>query len=298
MFTRLTTENMPLLLPFYREHHPTICDNTQGAVYQWRNAYVTYFSIVDNMLCIRASYGADGDCYTLPIGSGDLRTALAHCEAEARERNDEFKFCVIPKEGVDELYKIYGDRVVAENRRGWADYLYEAEGFLDYRGKQYHTQRNHVNRFFRENPSAEVRPVDAQLEPACMDFLCRYEKEHSDMNAIEKNELIGARELLLHRNELNQSAFCLVLGDAVIALSIGEKRFDTLYVHVEKARMDIAGAYPTMAQAFIRAHEGITYVNREDDAGDEGLRYSKLNYRPIRLIDKYFVRIQPSSLSK
>lgn len=298
MFTRLTSENMHLLTPFYKAHHPSICDNTAGAVYQWRNAYVTYFSISGGMLCIRASYGADGDCYTFPIGDGDIGAALEHCQNEANERGDEFKFCVTPIEGLNVLNDIYGERVLAQNRREWADYLYDAEGFLSYSGKQYHTQRNHVNRFFREYPQVERRPVTKALEGACFDFLCRYAAEHDDMNDIEKNELIGAKELLIHREALGQSALCLTLDDEVIALSIGERRFDTLYVHVEKARMDIAGAYPAMAQAFVQAHEGVKFVNREDDAGDEGLRYSKLNYRPIALIDKYFVKIQPSSLSK
>jgi hypothetical protein len=36
---------------------------------------------------------------------------------------------------------------------------------------------------------------------------------------------------------------------------------------------------------------GFTYVNREDDAGDEGIRYSKMNYKPIELIPKYLVTV-------
>ena len=39
------------------------------------------------------------------------------------------------------------------------------------------------------------------------------------------------------------------------------------------------------SQAFVNfMGTGFTYVNREDDAGDEGIRYSKLNYKPIELI--------------
>lgn len=290
---------MAKILPFYQSHNPTICDNTAGAVYQWRNAYVTYFDIVDGFLCIRAGYGKDGECYAFPIGNGtNIENALAACAEDAALRHDTLKFCVVPKAALETFSRLYAERAMIQNRREWADYLYQADGFLEYRGKRYHTQRNHVNRFYRENPDVAFKQVTHELEPACIDFLSRYATEHTDMNAIEKNELIGAKDLLLHRECLNQSAYCLCLDKQVIALSIGERKNDTLYVHVEKARMDINGAYPAMAQAFVRAHEGISFVNREDDAGDEGLRYSKLNYRPIALIEKYYVEIQPSSFSK
>jgi len=60
-------------------------------------------------------------------------------------------------------------------------------------------------------------------------------------------------------------------------------------VHVEKALAEYEGAYPMLAQSFAQAFavDGVKYLNREDDAGDGGLRKSKLQYKPVKLVDKY-----------
>ena len=83
-------------------------------------------------------------------------------------------------------------------------------------------------------------------------------------------------------------------GNTIVALAIGEVVSDTLYVHVEKARVDYAGAYQAIVSLFAKnaLEEGTLYINREDDSGEERLRYSKMSYRPIRLIDKYWVTLE------
>jgi len=63
---------------------------------------------------------------------------------------------------------------------------------------------------------------------------------------------------------------------------------DTFDVHIEKAFSDIQGAYPMINQQFvINGLEGYTYVNREDDVGDPGLRKAKLSYQPAIMYERY-----------
>ena len=85
----------------------------------------------------------------------------------------------------------------------------------------------------------------------------------------------------------------LLVDDRLVAMSLAENCGGTLIIHVEKALYSHQGAYPTLVQAFA-AHFGgdCVYINREDDAGDRGLRTSKLQYLPVRLAGKLRFEVQ------
>ena len=70
----------------------------------------------------------------------------------------------------------------------------------------------------------------------------------------------------------------------LISLSLGERCGETLIIHIEKALTAYDGVYPATVRAFAELYGGgARYVNREDDAGDKGLRTSKLQYLPQRM---------------
>ncbi len=292
-YQRITEETIRDIKPFFQAYACGICDNTIGAVYQWRDIYVSYYAITAGMLCIRAGYGEYGECYTAPLGAGDFDAACEAIEQDARARNLPLRYCVVPPCAIPRLRMRYGERMQAESIRDWADYIYTADAFRTYAGKALHTQKNHVNRFYRDHPDAKTVIVnDPETEQACLAFLDRFRGKHPEFSPLEENEWNGAKELLTHRDMLGQTAACLVAGGEVVALAIGEAKDDMLFVHVEKAMPDISGAYPAMAQAFVKCFDNMHYVNREDDGGDEGLRYSKTNYKPIELREKYLVTIR------
>ena len=155
-YERITGETISALKPFFHTYACGICDNTVGAVYQWRDIYVSYYAIVKDMLCIRAGYGAYGECYTVPLGSGDLSAAFEANEEDAKRRGIPLRYCVVPRCMMPLLEARYAGRMEVESIRDWADYVYDAEAFRTFSGKAYHGQKNHVNRFYREHPDAEA----------------------------------------------------------------------------------------------------------------------------------------------
>ncbi len=292
-YERITGENITALKPFFEAYACGICDNTIGAVYQWRDIYVSYYAVVEGMLCIRAGYGAYGACYTAPIGGGDFAAACAANEADAKRRGIPLRYCVVPCCMMPQLKERYGDRMETESIRDWADYIYDAESFRTFAGKAYHGQKNHVNHFYREHPDAETIVVSSEAdERACLDFLDRFRGMHPEFSPLEENEWNGAKDLLIHRELLGQTAVALRTGGDVVAMAIGEQKRDMLFEHVEKAMPDVPGVYPAMAQAFVKSFPDAKYLNREDDGGDPGLRYSKTSYKPVELREKYLVTVR------
>ena len=108
-------------------------------------------------------------------------------------------------------------------------------------------------------------------------------------------EMNGVFDLLPRMQEFGMQAGILRAGGKIVAFSAGEVCGDTLYVHVEKALRGVQGAYPAIAQMFAQTFaRGVTYINREDDSGDAGLRKSKMQYSPVQLVDKYNLAIHRS----
>ena len=111
----------------------------------------------------------------------------------------------------------------------------------------------------------------------------------------EKNaEMTVAMNSLRLYKELGLRGGLLRVNQEVVAFTMGEPVCDdTIVVHIEKARTDIEGAYSMINQQFvIHETEGYTYINREDDVGEEGLRKAKLSYHPVFMVEKGTVRFK------
>jgi RimJ/RimL family protein N-acetyltransferase len=161
---------------------------------------------------------------------------------------------------------------------------------VTYAGKKFSGQRNHVNKFKKLYPDYEFCQLSLADIDEMTEFLRAYEtRQLAKGTLIAKEELESVYSLLPHIEEFGLDVGALKVGGKIIALAIGERCGDQLIVHVEKGNTDYEGVYPTMAQEFAKCFvtDNIKYINREDDAGDPGLRKSKLQYNPIYLVDKY-----------
>lgn len=289
-FSAVTREVLPSLRTYMDKQTYRVCDFTVGCIYMWRKLFKTEYCIVANMLCFRIT-GMNGKMFhVFPVGDGDLFAAVnalkENCEGEP------LVFVDIPEAAKDVLVNHYGDRVTVKEWRDSADYLYDYETFLSFPGRHLSAKRNHLKRFYAAHPTCTFKPLDAADIPKATAFIKSFLKAHAqaeNIGVIEAEEGARSIHLLEHCNLLGISAGCLWEGDEILAVSAGEIVGDTLFVHVEKADTRFNGVYQAISKAFatyMQTPETI-YINREDDAGDEGLRHSKLSYRPCSLLSKF-----------
>lgn len=291
-FVPVTADNIIETLPYFGASSGKICDDTAGVTYQWRKLFKTDVLIHGGYLVTRSYYPQVGMCYSYPVGEGDMEEVLSLLRDDAKRQRQPFRFACVTEERLAALRLVYGKNIKAEEKRSWADYIYEPSGF-QYSGKKFHTQKNHVNRFYKEHPEARLIPLsESNMEDASR-FLDVILQIKPDMPDWEKGELEGTRDLIFMHGELHQIGAYMQTDKGIAAFAMGEIRDDTLYIHAEKANTNFAGAYPAMAQAFAAyAAQNVLYINREDDADDPGIRFSKEQYRPLRLIPKYLVTVE------
>ncbi|MBD5170308.1 MAG: GNAT family N-acetyltransferase, partial [Oscillibacter sp.] len=116
-----------------------------------------------------------------------------------------------------------------------------------------------------------------------------FNKEDADA----KMEVCYARRIMEQTGREWAKTGCVEVDGKIIAIALAEICGDTLVCHIEKGLPQYEGVYPFMVQSFAAAHsQGLTWINREDDAGDRGLRTSKLQYLPAFLGAKVSVQIR------
>ena len=94
--------------------------------------------------------------------------------------------------------------------------------------------------------------------------------------------------------QLGYRGIILRVDGRIVAYALGEPMADgnTFCVHFEKASPDFPQAYAAVNKFFADKLMGeFQYINREDDAGVEGLRKAKLSYQPQYLLKKYYAKV-------
>lgn len=184
---------------------------------------------------------------------------------------------------------LFDDRFEITEITGFFDYIYTSESLRELRGKKLASKRNHINAFLSDGEwyTEHITPDDI---PELVDFNKKWCTNRCDsLNRSLDTELCAVKMGLENFEALGYTGLKLYKNDTLVAYSYGEPiNHDTFCVHVEKADDNVRGAYQMINREFAREFcAGFEYINREDDAGDEGLRLAKLSYRPTDLGKKY-----------
>ncbi|MBO5409497.1 MAG: DUF2156 domain-containing protein [Clostridia bacterium] len=282
----LTIDDRDLFYQYYKSN-PAKCSYLSFAnLFLWKDAEDIHFFEYEGHLVVTGKSLYHGERYfMMPLGGclcGKLKQYL--------DENFKNKYHIygITHLDVESVRKNCGEFFQIERVRDMDNYVYLSEKLISLSGKKLHGKRNHINKF-KELYSYQYEPLTVDSIDKIRPFVEEWYQQKAQTDASILMEKTALENALKYFMELELKGGMLLVDGKVVAFSIGEQlNSDTALIHFEKADTNYQGAYPMINQQFVQ-HEWshLTYINREDDMGIEGLRKAKLSYQPDVMVEMY-----------
>lgn len=258
------------------------CEYTFGNIFIWSASYSTLICHYKNFLICRWGRN-DNICYSVPIGEGDFTDAVNQIIADSKLLGVKLRIYGVTDGYSAMMREAFTGSFTYEYDDGYNDYIYLTSKMASLSGKKYHSKRNHITNFKKNNPDWSFEILNSTNIAECIALHSKWieDKDSNDedfsfefdavVTAFENYDLLGFKGGLIR-----------VSGE-VIAYTLGEPQMNKkcFVTHFEKAPAEVQGAYAIINQEFTKnCLSEYEYVNREEDLGLEGLRRAKQSYNP------------------
>lgn len=310
---RLTDQ--ALLNGYFQSLAEPLSDYTFSQLYSWRNSLRIAWKEIEGHLCVFANGTGDLTLLIPPIGDTGGDRALAACWEVMDDYNRRHQ--VLDRSRVEyaseELLARF-DRAKLNVQPMGTDYLYDVARMIDLTGGDLASKRQAKNRFLR-NYAHRVETYDtAKHFDACCELLESW-KSHQDAShsadaaatsgalkrqkesiatrlALENSRELGLQGMVVHvnsppgaeRSDAPDSPEWKLKG-FTFGENLGRNQSSIV---LEKTDLEIKGLAQFIFSEFCRLHfPDRPLVNVGDDWGLETLAWTKMSYRPVKLLQKY-----------
>ena len=268
------------------------CDFTFGNLFFWSVVENTNIAFLNDFLFIRFS-----DCenfyYTFPLGNGEIKNAINLILEDAKSNGKKIKFVCLNKNQAKILKEILGEKIKINENRDSFDYVYSLEKLSALSGRKYHSKKNHFNSF-KNKYDFKFELINEENISQCISFAREWYSENEATSTLVREQ--KALECAFKNYfKLNLIGAIIKAENKIIAFCIGEEMYNKniFCTHFEKADYNFQGAYTAINKLFSEfLFKDFKLVNREDDAGVEGLRKAKLSYHPEIILEKYYAEFK------
>lgn len=261
-------------------------DSPFGSNYIWSSFYGIKICRFDDYILKGYFYDDGTTSFAFPLGTGDIEKALRAVEEYSLENNIPLCFGGVTKEQCEIINSVFGGRFNFAGNRDYYEYIYESEALATLKGRRLHSKRNHLKRF-EQNYNYSFEPIGSGNKGDALDVARRWCAETSGTESLI-HENCAIKKSLEDFEKLGFKGAIIKIDGKPAAMTIGERISDKAFViHFEKALGGFDGLYTAINCYFARTLTGYTYINREEDMGIEGLRRSKLSYKPAILLEQF-----------
>lgn len=303
-FRQLTTDDKDLVQSFTMHGDRQNCDLSIANLISWQFLYNTQVAVVDDYLVFRFYAGrhlaymaplpkpkmlSNGTFGVEPCDECSVKVIRAMRE-DSIAMGHPFLLLGVCNYMVDVIEDAFPEIFKIEPDRNYADYIYTREKLINLSGKKLQSKRNHINKFKKLYPNYEYRELTTDMIPQCLSLERQWRGMQTDTEQTEsQTEELRSMTRAFHRWEaLGLQGGTIWIDGKMVAFTYGAPiNHSTFDVCVEKADTSYDGSFTIINQEFARhLPENFFYINREEDMGEEGLRFAKLSYQPDILLEK------------
>ena len=284
-----------------------LSDYTFSQLFTWRNSLRILWKQMHGHLCVFANGTGDLTLLMPPIGDTGSDRALAAAFELMNEYNAVHG--VPHRSRVEYVSTELLSRFTREGLEALpmgADYVYDVDRMIDLAGGDFASKRQAKNRFLR-NYEHRVEPYDPAVHlddcRRLLDLWKTHQDRHhaagpeADMNAVKRHkESVATRLCLESAGFLGLNGLVVYVREAgqwmLKGFTFGERLgCDQSSITIEKTDLAIKGLPQFIFSEFCRtAWADRPFVNVGDDWGLETLAWTKMSYRPVKMLHKYMLR--------
>lgn len=278
----LELSDRPFLSEIFLELQPEVSEFVFANLYLFRKAHGYALCRAEKSLVIFGR-GYGGEAYFLPPLEGEPGETARMLLAAGNSlygADDRFVADHLTPAGI----------TASEDRNSF-DYLYLRQELATLPGNRFHKKKNRIN-YFTSRHRFSVEPFSARHLSGAIELLKDWRRVRQPAPGSPLDLEIGATgEALELAGELGLEGVVILLEGRVAAFCLGERlNGETAACHFEKADPFIEGLAQLVNREFSRLlFTDCTFINREQDLGEPGLREAKISYHPVRLVKKYRV---------
>ncbi len=278
----------------FKEYRSYSCDYSLGGLLIWKDYYDYQIAEHEGLLYFKGrDPQTDVELYYLPIGKKLPRKIYNFLRAETNRPGKAivgYRISEMDSSGDSSGSGLIGIDSMAKPE--WDDYIYDIKQFLRFEGKKMAKKRNHLNYFNNHFPDAEISAITPADIPGITAFTRGLDSMHSS-EPLFMYENMHCTDMLPYFDICEMIGIVIRYSGKIIGYTYGEAIGEMFFDHVEKGDISYPGVYQALASSLARMVHSrfpdVKFINREDDAGNEALRKSKLSYHPVAMIHKRLI---------
>lgn len=287
-YSPISFDGMPQYLELLNKNKSQASDFSFANIWGWAPYYGLEWRFDGTLCWIRQS--RPEPCTWGPVGPWDD----VQDWAALPEMQPGSKLIRVPQSLCERWSVALEDRTEIEEARGQWDYLYLSSELCSLSGNRFHKKKNLLKQF-QKLYDYQYQSLSAECVETVLNMQtewCRWRDCESSEALLAENDAVA--RVLTHWNDIpGLSGGIIRIDNVPIAYTLAEPlNHDTLIIHFEKAANGIKGAYQAINNLFCNdVGKNFTYINREQDLDDEGLRQAKLSYNPADFSRKCSVTV-------